>query len=86
MHSTGCEKHPFGLDYFVLTGIAETKTFSVPVKEINLSTMGLFIYELAKKKEISPAWAKARAQRSASATSEYSISGRRVFFDAGTGT
>lgn len=63
VHGITCEKRPLRSNAFLLTEISQTKTFSLPVKEVYLNLKSLFSYDPSNRKRGLSACARARAQR-----------------------
>lgn len=63
MHRSACEKNLFTFDEVLLTDVAQTKSFSLPVMKIDPVTMSLFSSDVGDKKELLTARVKTSARR-----------------------
>lgn len=76
IHGTTCEEHTLGFDAVLLTEIAPTKTFSLPVRKMYLNTMSFFSYKPTDGKAALAARVKVHSQRAVRAV-KAPYSGRR---------
>lgn len=65
MRSTAFENHPLSLGAFLLSGIPQTETFSLAVKNMYLNTMSFLFYDWVVGTKVLAACAKARAKPAA---------------------